>query len=663
MMKKLLLSILILSAVLSTAEAQVRSEVFGLLDLNRKELREVKTAVDKGDFDTAAARLLDYYRSRTDVKNPDMDISKVKASKTDRQRADDGLVHKFYVHDGYQPSFFYGDDIDWQYWPVKDNELRWQLHRTKWWVPMGKVYYTTKDERYAAEWVLQYRDWIKKNPLTEQSFDEDKLISSGEADTAAENMRFAWRPLEVSDRLEKQPQQFALFLDSKNFTPEFLTEFLANYYRHVKFLTANFSKKGNHLLFEAQRVLYAGTFFPEFKEAKEWRRTGVDILNREMNVQVYGDGMQFELDPHYHLAAINIFLKGLKMADLNGFRNDFPQSYIDKTEKMIKVYYNLCFPDYTNPAFSDAKIHDKAAAIADYRKWTPTFPANKMIRYLATEGAKGELEGYYSIAFKDSGFYVMRNGWGADATQMDIKAGPPAFWHNQPDNGTFEMWRRGRNFFPDSGSYVYAGDAEVNAERAWFRQSRVHNTLTLDNADFETTDTKLLFWKADYEGDILAVRNPSYKDWEHTRVVFFPERKFFVIVDRATGTSAGEAELHYNICEGKTVEKPEELTVGTDFADDNNIIIKVFGPSDCAMKRVEGWYSQEYRSKRERPAYEFTASKESGKEVAFITVILPVESASAKHAIKARFAGRQKSNSVSVKVTVDGTDYDLKCRF
>ena len=35
----------------------------------------------------------------------------------------------FFVHKGYQPSYNYGKDINWQYWPVQDNELRWQLHR------------------------------------------------------------------------------------------------------------------------------------------------------------------------------------------------------------------------------------------------------------------------------------------------------------------------------------------------------------------------------------------------------------------------------------------------------------------------------------------------------------------------------------------------------
>lgn len=95
------------------------------------------------------------------------------------------------------------------------------------------------------------------------------------------------------------------------------------------------------------------------KKLRPGEKSGIDILNREINVQVYNDGGQFELDPHYHLAAINIFCKALGIADVNGFRNEFPQEYLDTIEKMIMFYANISFPDYTNPCFSDAKITEK----------------------------------------------------------------------------------------------------------------------------------------------------------------------------------------------------------------------------------------------------------------------------------------------------------------
>ena len=164
-------TILFLSALLGVSAlkgADVHS-VIGMLDLTRPGLEKVAGYYNAGNDSLAAVALLDYYRHRTGVKSLGVNPEDPRLSNRERKWADEGLQHKFYVHDGYQPSYFYGDDINWQYWPVKDNELRWQLHRTKWWVPMGKAYRVTGDEKYAREWIAQYRDWIKKNPLTEFS--------------------------------------------------------------------------------------------------------------------------------------------------------------------------------------------------------------------------------------------------------------------------------------------------------------------------------------------------------------------------------------------------------------------------------------------------------------------------------------------------------------
>lgn len=110
---------------------------------------------------------------------------------------------------------------------------------------------------------------------------------------------------------------------------------------------------------------------------------------------------------------------------------------------------------------------------------------------------------------------------------MTLKAGPPAFWHCQPDNGTFELYIKGRNFFPDAGSYVYGGgDKEVLKERDWFRQTMVHKTLTLNNANLDSTDTKCLLWQPNPDLDKLVLENPSYKGLTHRRSVFFVDQVF-----------------------------------------------------------------------------------------------------------------------------------------
>ena len=627
--------------------------VFELLDLNRPGLEKVKAAYIDGDADRAAKELLTYYRLRTGISIPDLDLNHLSLSKREQQWADEALEHTFYVHDGYQPSFNYGKDIDWRYWPVKDNELRWQLHRHKWFTPMGKAYRLTKDEKYAEEWALQFADWIRKNPLVE--IPKDLYEMQDEATGEAENVRFAWRPLEASHRLADQINQFVLFLPSPAFTPEFLTQFLANYHKHALHVMRNYSAQGNHLLFEAQRVLYAGAFFPEFKDAAEWRKSGIGILNREIKKQVYPDGGQYELDLHYHPACINIFCKALRMADVNGFRQEFPQSYADTIESMIVFYMNLCYPDYTNPCFSDAKRGNPKTEQGYYKEWLKLFPDNAQIRYFATGGKEGTAPRNLSKGFLDSGFFAFRNGWNTDATVMVIKAGPKGEWHSQPDNGTFELWSHGKNLFPDSGSFVYEGNEEVTRLRNWFRRTASHNTLTLDGRNLEKRNSITRKWQPEGDVQCLVTENESYEGLTHRRTFYFVDNTYFVIVDEASGDAAGTVNLHYGLCDGEMAIDKQHSSLVSAFEGDVQVKLQCFAPEQTEMKEEEGWYSTAYRQRTERTAVSWNTPKQSGSPVRYITVIYPYLRPAKAPAIEARFA-----DGTTVEVTIDGKTWTLK---
>ena len=80
---------------------------------------------------------------------------------------------------------------------------------------------------------------------------------------------------------------------------------------------------------------------------------------------------------------------------------------------------------------------------------------------------------------------------------------------------------------PDGGSYIYSGDPE---NRAWFRQTKVHQTLTLDEKNSKYAP-KLLKWEPGKTNDILVVENGSYNNLIHRRSVFFVDKRYFIIVD------------------------------------------------------------------------------------------------------------------------------------
>lgn len=641
------------------ARTGVNEKIFSLLNLDYPGLEQVKALYQAQKKEEAAQALLNYYRERKHIHHPDINLENIQLSPLDKIRADNAMQHIFYGQDGYEPTF-YGKDINWKYWPIKDNEIRWMLHRHKWFIPMGYAYRVNKDEKYAKEWIFQYMDWIKKNPLLEIPKEEYEILDNSSLQDETENNRFAWRPLEVSERLQGQLIQFLLFLPAQSFTPDFLTEFLWNYHRHATFLSKNYSEQGNHLLFEAQRMFYAGTFFPEFKEASEWRKSGIDILNHGILQQVYPDGGQYELDPHYHLATINIFYSALNMGTVNGFQKEFPQNYIDTIERMIMFYANICFPDYSNPCFSDALLTGKQYTINCYKKWSALFPDNQVIRYFATEGKEGTLPDYLSKGFTTSGFFIFRNSWGKNAAQMVVKAGPKGEWHCQPDNGTFELWFNGKNLFPDSGSYVFAGDEEVMKLRNWFRSTSVHNTLTLNNQTIEATESVTKLWKPEGKTQILVTENPSYKDLRHRRSVFFVDNSFFVIVDEAIGKTKGTVNLHYQLCEGRIKLDTQNMSLTTVLKDKSNVKLQCFGPKGMKVVEEEGWYSIAYRQRAKRPAISFNVEKKDDKPVRYITIIYPFKDKNGENKFDIRFKNKSfNEKGLEVEVKVNGKSHIL----
>jgi heparan-sulfate lyase len=643
--------ILLLSTQTHAQETPITKAGFDNINLTYPGLEKVNQLFNSGKYDDAAKELLSYYRNRKNIKNSEFNLGEEaefkgkNIGKANQEKADNALVHKFQPHKGY--GFFdYGADINWDLWPVKDNEVRWQLHRVYWWQSMGQAYRSSGDEKYAKEWIFQFCDWEKKNYLGRSK----------------ENDGIAWRPLEVSERIQSLPGTFNLFVVSPNFTPSFLLEFLNSYSRQASYIPANYSKEGNHLLFEAQRVLGAGAFFPELKQAGEWRKSGIEVLNREIKLQVFDDGVQWELSPTYHIACIEIFLKAYNAAKLAGVEKEFPASYIQTVEKMINVTFNISFPDYTIPMFGDSWSSDKNARIKKYAGWRETFPKNGLIEYFATDGASGKLPDYLSNAFPKGGLYTFRSGWNDKSTIMVVKAGPSAEFHAQPDNGTFELWVKGRNFTPDSGCYIYSGDEEVTKKRNWFRQTRVHATLTLDNQNMVITKAQQNKWQTSKNLDVLTYTNPSYANLNHQRSVLFINEKYFLIIDKAIGKAAGNLGVHFQLKEdSKPVFDKVKNRVYTTYEDGNNLLIQSLNTDKTALNEEEGKVSYVYAKEITRPAFVFEKPKNDDAVQQFISIVYPYNGSKAPEIIIKPNTGNDfEKGIINLAVTIDGKKSDIK---
>lgn len=595
-----------LAAVAALACAQAQTPIaWSELDLARPELKSVAEAVARGDDTAAGEALLAHWRARKDAREAWAKAKGRKPSDFDRRLADDALEHRFFAHKGYQPSYFYGKDIDWTYWPVKANELRWQLHRHKWFIPLLKVYADTGDARYFTAWRDQWADWRKKNPFPSK--------------TAAdrENERFAWRALEISDRLNGLPQQLALAVHAPEFTPADLRVALGDVVRHGELVRKRRAAEGNHLLFEMRRLLGVSTAFPELKATARWRANAIRTLKEEIFKQVYPDGVQFELDLGYHTGAYALFRDSINLA---------PEAFTAEERlhvaRMAAFGDDLFFPDGEHPYFADTHaLGPKRRNMFDSAK--KEFP--KLF----------ERPVFASRAYPNGGFYVLREGSPEDGAMVVLKAGPPAEWHNQPDNGTFSYWRKGRDFFPDAGSYVYGG-ADTEADRAAFRATRAHSTLTLNGENiaidkhriaFDESDkafaSRLLKWETKKGTTTVAVETPSYPGLTHRRTMTLAPGGTLTVDDVAEGAATGLVEVRFCLAPGANPVRQPDGSWRTRFPDGNGIRLSFKGEGWEADVEP-GWRSRFHAKKEPRPILRLRRTKTSAASLRLRTRITPL---------------------------------------
>jgi parallel beta-helix repeat protein len=604
-------------------------KIKGHLNLDHPELIRVKMA---GENHTLAAReLLAYYRNREGVRHlVELQMDKLSLGEKDRERATDALQHIMVGQPAY-PSHYVGRDIDWASRPVPDNEWVWQLNRMTFWEAMGKVYSQEEDEKYAHAWAYQLKDWVAKNPRDEEH-------------------KHAWRSIETGIRGYRWTGLFEYFKHSQHLTPEVLTHFLYSCLDHASYLMDSYKTGSNWALMEAEGLGFIAMTFPEFSSSESWLEESTTRFNHEITHQVYPDGHQRELAFGYHTSSIGWFLRTYEMALANGMENKFSPEYTKLIEKMCEVPMKLAFPDGTTPQFGDAWTGKPGQYYEQLKKWSDLFDRPDFL-YVATEGAKGKRPDQTAFAFKHSGLYSMRSSWSSDAICLVLKCGPDGGGHSQPDNGTFELYAGGRNLTPDSGSFIYSGDPEG---RAWFRQTKVHQTLTL-NEENSAYAPELLLWEPGENLDILVVENQNYPDLAHRRAVLFVDKSFFVIVDEAIGKGEGILDLNFQLAPGNAIFDKENLSVYTDYENGHNLFVNTQLQPEIALVEQEGQVSFVYTQKEPRPAFSFqTEKRKTQKGFRYVTVLVPFQGEMPQTAAKLMDNPKIGAKKISLEVNVDG---------
>ncbi|MDP8230602.1 MAG: glycosyltransferase [Candidatus Gorgyraea atricola] len=473
-------------------------------------------------------------------------------SKDILREADEISAHRFKIFD---LDWDAGKDIDWhkdiltgKTWPLvyqadidfKNNhdskEIRfiWELNRHQHLVTLAKAYFLTKDKRYKEEARGQILSWIEQNPPYK-----------GVNWTSA---------LEVSLRLISWCWAYKFIgIDEDR------DEFLRSVYLQTKFIERNLSKyssANNHLIGEACGLIITALSFPEFKDSDRWLYKGKSILFREILRQVHPDGVTKEQAFHYQGFIMELFVLAAELLIKNNIK--IPRKVMDRFFSMSEFVMNIIDSKGKAPLVGDSddgrairlsnsedfslfkSILTSACILSqrgDFKSKGGTFSEEHfwifgLKGYKAYRSIRTKRPALGSRLFKKGGYAVFRNGKD-EVLLMDCgKLGYGSIAaHGHADLLSVTLVANGAELLVDPGTYLYHTGG---VWRDYFRGTRAHNTVTLDdNNQSEITGPfmwgkrplpRIEKWKSSKDMDYISA---AYKNSRisHRRTIYFDKKK------------------------------------------------------------------------------------------------------------------------------------------
>lgn len=527
---------------------------------------------------------------------------------------------------------------------VGDKKITWELNRHQYFVTLGQAYWLTGDEKYAEEFVAHLKSWMDQNP--------PKLGINW-----ASSLEIAFRSISWLWALE-------FFKESPSLSADLYAQVLKFLYlnaRHLETYLSTYFSPNTHLTGEALGLFYLGTLLPEFKEAERWRQHGQQILVKELPRQVRSDGVYFEQSSYYHRYTTDFYTHFLILSRLGNQR--LPPAVERTLESLLDHLMYLTRPDGTSPLFGDddggrlvfldrvaannfrATLSNGAALLrrGDY-KFVANVLAEETFWLLGPAGAEtfDEIEAIEprvdSKDFPSGGYYVMRDGWTAQANYLLFDCGPHGAHncgHAHADALAIEVAAQGKSLLIDAGTFTYTGSKEW---RDWFRSSAAHNTLTIDRQSSSipsgpfswasVAKCEPLSWLNARRFSYVEGRHDGYESLPapatHNRSILFFKHDYWVIRDRIISKGEHDLALGFHFSPDAAVE----LGVATGMT--APIVkcgetpgLQVFSASETGHWRKEnGSVSHCYGSRVAAPVCVFSEHSKGPAEL--LTLLLPL---------------------------------------
>ena len=514
-----------------------------------------------------------------------------------------------------------------------DVKLIWELNRHQYFVTLGKAYWYTRDERYAATFVEHLMSWMDENPP------KTGINWASSLELALRAISWIWGLycFQASPTLREAVFQRAL-------------KFLFVHGRHIETYLSRYYSPNTHLTGEALGLLYLGTLFPEFRVAQRWQRAGWSILVEQLDKQVRPDGSYFEQSTYYHRYTTDFYLHASILGRLNGLPVE--AAIHGKLRALLAQLMYLTQPDGRTPLLGDDDggrllvLDDRAPD--DFRAALATGAVlfdRPDFAYVAGEAAEetlwlmgaGGVRAFEALqrvppaatarAFADGGYYVMRDGWGRDASSLVVDCGPHGgltCGHAHADALGVTLVVRGTPVLVDPGTYTYRSPGGL---RDHFRSSAAHNTVTVAGEPSSIPSgpfswrhvgrSAVTDWRPGARCDYFEAVDDGYARLTppalHRRSVFHLRGDYWIVRDRICTAGEHDVALHLQFAPGVALEALS-ATRGVGRWGPECLEIGVFGHAGV-MRIGEGLVSSSYGALSPAATCTFTARGRGPRDV------------------------------------------------
>ena len=401
-------------------------------------------------------------------------------------------------------------------------------------------------------------------------------------------------------------------------------------------------QSGNHQTRGMSALAMLSILFRDVEGTELWYDRAMQRLGEHLEKEINNDGFQFERSIHYHMSDINNYYYVYQLAKLNDIPVD--KAWEEKLRGLFSTLVKVAYPDKSAPVLQDdteipwAEKNDITGAMTlgyllfedpEFGYFASDKVDDRMYWFLnqsqvnLLKNIQRKKPTYGSLAFSDTHYYIMREGWNTNDKMMIVSAGlddeKPD--HQHGDMLGIQAMANGHAILPNYQVRYSLADFEL------FKNSLVKNVALVDDemqgkkwtsnkggSGFgkfgELPHPEVIAWKHNDDFDFFVGRHDGFKNVgvNYTRQVIFVKNDFWIVKD---DFSSDEAHEYKQVWQGHyTFENGPSLIRATAADASGHDILQLYKPDSVVSSgsRGKNWS---------------IVSKKNTNNFSFLTVIYP----------------------------------------